>query len=361
MSLLPTHRSSSCVHKNIQQFRRLRRTNTFLELVPKYKNKVAMAEEEPNNPVTTTNDSGEAPEDEQQDAESVHSTDQTHHSRNAGLTKSPQSSTKALAETTGDPMQKSSRIGRIFRWSEEGELRPARSAHAIPNLQDDAEERNEDGEVVPASWRDVGVACCCHSFTEWLNIGGGVTALCFFLYFFLLGLELMGTSFKVVGGCTAGSLLGSDTNPLSSLIIGIIATALLQSSSTTASIIVSLVSGGLDVQQAIYMIMGANVGTSITSMLVSLAHMGDGIELERAFAGCSTLWAFNFFTLIVLFPLEIGTEYLYRLTKLMLPDSKDDTEGSSWEGPVKKIGTFDRLHCVAFYSFAAPTFLELVF
>jgi len=84
--------------------------------------------------------------------------------------------------------------------------------------------------------------------------------------------------------------------------------------------------------------MGANVGTSVTSMLVSLAHMGDGLELERAFSGCATLWAFNFFTLLVLFPLEIGTEYLYHLTKVMLPDSRDDASGSSWEGPVKKIG-----------------------
>jgi len=307
-------------------------------------------------------------EEEDQASASVHSTDATRHSRGAGLL-SPQNSTKAIngdsvstvknknedpsrpgiqptnvVGAVADPMQKSSRIGRIFRWSEEGDLRPARSAHGVeahPGDEDDLEGRGdqrEGSEVVPASWHDVYVACCCHSATEWLHIGVRLTALLFFLYFFLLGLELMGTSFKVVGGCTAGSLLGSDTNPLSSLIIGIIATALLQSSSTTASIIVSLVSGGLDVNQAIYMIMGANVGTSVTSMLVSLAHMGDGEELERAFSGCATLWAFNFFTLIVLFPLEIGTEYLYRLTKAMLPETRDENNGSSWEGPVKKLG-----------------------
>jgi len=205
-------------------------------------------EEETKNTLPTINND-DAPQ-EQEKAESVHSSDETQHSRGAGLLASPAGSTKALFNG-GDPMQKSSRIGRIFRWSEDGDLRPARSAHGPQPVGPDDEEEEEDqeGEVVPASWRDVGTACCCHSVTEWLSIGGSLTALCFFLYFFLLGLELMGTSFKVVGGCTAGSLLGSDVNPLSSLIIGIIATALLQSSSTTASIIVSLVSGGLDVHQ----------------------------------------------------------------------------------------------------------------
>lgn len=72
-------------------------------------------------------------------------------------------------------------------------------------------------------------------------------------------------------------------------------------------------------------------------MLVSLAHLGDGDELERAFGGCSTLFAFNFFTALVLFPLEISTRYLYHLTKLMLPSEDNRQEGESWEGPIKKI------------------------
>jgi len=130
-------------------------------------------------------------------------------------------------------------------------------------------------------------------------------------------------------------MLASDTNPLASVMIGIIATALLQSSSTTSAIIVSLVSGGLDVHQGIYMIMGANIGTCVTCMLVSLAHMGNGDELERAFAGSSVLFIFNFLTCILLLPLEIAVQYLFRLTSLMLPASV--AEGDSWEGPVKKI------------------------
>mmetsp|Transcript_26035 Transcript_26035/g.49385 ORF Transcript_26035/g.49385 Transcript_26035/m.49385 type:complete len:560 (+) Transcript_26035:958-2637(+) len=137
-------------------------------------------------------------------------------------------------------------------------------------------------------------------------------------------------------GCTAGTLLGSDTNPLASLLIGIIATALLQSSSTTTAIVVSLVSGGLDVDQGIYIVMGANIGTSVTSMLVSLAHTRDGDELERAFAGSSLYWAFNFMTAVILLPLEVATGYLHHLTEAMLPTSVEK-EGESWEGPIRTI------------------------
>ena len=137
-------------------------------------------------------------------------------------------------------------------------------------------------------------------------------------------------------GCTAGTMLGSDTNPLASLLIGIIATALLQSSSTTTAIVVSLVSGGLDVDQGIYIVMGANVGTSVTAMLVSLAHTRDGDELERAFAGSSVYYVFNIMTAIVLLPLEVSAHYLHRLTETMLPTSVGE-EGDSWEGPIRTI------------------------
>jgi sodium-dependent phosphate cotransporter len=123
--------------------------------------------------------------------------------------------------------------------------------------------------------------------------------------------------------------------------IGIIATALLQSSSTTTSIIVSLVSGGLNVQQGIYMVMGANVGTSITSMLVSLSHMGDGDELQRAFSGASIGFVFKLLTVIILLPLEVTTGYLYKLTLAMLPSSVG--EGDAWEGRKYRLVACDSL------------------
>lgn len=82
--------------------------------------------------------------------------------------------------------------------------------------------------------------------------------------------------------------------------------------------------------------MGANVGTSVTAMLVSLAHTRDGEELERAFAGSAVYFIFNVLTAIVLLPLEVGAKYLHRLTKTMLPSSVGE-EGDSWEGPIRTI------------------------
>jgi sodium-dependent phosphate cotransporter len=70
-------------------------------------------------------------------------------------------------------------------------------------------------------------------------------------------------------------------------------------------------------------------------MIVSLAHMGDGAELERAFSGASLLLVFNVSTVVILFPLELITGYLYELSKAMLPASVGQDE--KWEGPIKKI------------------------
>lgn len=114
-----------------------------------------------------------------------------------------------------------------------------------------------------ATWGEVFQACCCHSLSEWAMIFGGVCVVLFFLYFFLFGLDLLGSGAKVMGGCTAGSLFGDDTNPVAGLMVGILATVFLQSSSTTTSIVVSLVgANSVSVNQGIYMIMGANIGTS---------------------------------------------------------------------------------------------------
>ena len=158
----------------------------------------------------------------------------------------------------------------------------------------------------------------------------------FFLYFFLLGLELLGTAAKVLGGCTAGTLFGDKSNPVAGLMIGILCTVLIQSSSSTTSIIVALVGATtVSTKAGIYMVMGANIGTSVTNTIVAMGHLGDGDELERAFAGATVHDMFNFLTVGVLFPLELISGYLFYLTKAMLP--KDVESGDKWEGPIKKI------------------------
>ncbi|KAL7518228.1 hypothetical protein ACHAWX_003075 [Stephanocyclus meneghinianus] len=191
-------------------------------------------------------------------------------------------------------------------------------------------------EIMDATWGEVFHACCVHNAAGWGVIFIGACAVLFFLYFFLVSIELIGSSAKVLGGCSAGGLFGNDPNPFAALVIGILATVLVQSSSTTTSIMVSLVGAqALSVQTGIYMVMGANIGTSVTNTVVSMGQMADGLQLERAFAGATVHDLFNLLTVTILFPLELITGYLYHLTSAMIPDKVGD--GEAWEGPIKMI------------------------
>ena len=103
------------------------------------------------------------------------------------------------------------------------------------------------------------------------------------------------------------TLLGASFNPLVALVIGILATAIIQSSSTTTSVVVGLVGSGiLSFQSAVPIIMGANIGTTVTNSIVSLAHISRGDEFRRAFAGSTVHDFFNLCAVIVLLPLEVG-------------------------------------------------------
>jgi solute carrier family 34 (sodium-dependent phosphate cotransporter) len=116
-------------------------------------------------------------------------------------------------------------------------------------------------EFENATWDDVYTACCVHSADDWGWIFVGLLSSLFFLYWFMFSLGLLGTSTQVLAGCRAGSLFGDDLNPVAGVMIGIIATVLLDSSSATISIIVSLTGTVISLNQGIYMMMGANVGT----------------------------------------------------------------------------------------------------
>jgi len=171
---------------------------------------------------------------------------------------------------------------------------------------------------------------------EWGYGVAGAFAACVCLYFFLFGLDVLGTGAKVMSGCSAGELFGDDTNPVAGLMIGILCTVLLQSSSTTTSIIVSLVGSAITVRNGIYMIMGANIGTSVTNTIVAMGQLGDGDQLERAFAGATVHDMFNFMSVAILLPVEAATGYLDELTGAITKNAEVE-DGEKWEGPIKKI------------------------
>lgn len=179
-------------------------------------------------------------------------------------------------------------------------------------------------DIANVTWKEVFTSCFVHTPKEWGMVILGLSLVLFFLYFFLLGLELLGTAAKVLGGCTAGALFGDDTNPIAGLMIGILATVLLQSSSTSTSIIVSLVgSGALTLEPAIYMIMGSNIGTSVTNTIVAMGQMGDGIQLQRAFTGATVHDMFNMLNVAVLLPVEAATHYLAHAARALTGPIRD--------------------------------------
>ena len=133
------------------------------------------------------------------------------------------------------------------------------------------------------------------------------------LYLFLVAIEMMGASFKAVGRETAENLLTSFGNPFAGLFVGVLATVLVQSSSVTTATIVALVgSGQLPLPVAVPMVMGANIGTTVTNTLVALGHVGRKDDFRRAFAGATVHDFFNLMTVAVLLPMELLTGWLQK-------------------------------------------------
>ncbi len=127
-----------------------------------------------------------------------------------------------------------------------------------------------------------------------------------FLYLFFVSVELIGEGFKFLGKGFAKSLFRVTSNPLVGLVIGILSTSVVQSSSTTTSTVVGMVAGGvLNIRHAIPIIMGANIGTTITNTIVSLAHITRREEFRKAFAGATMHDFFNLLSVSVLLPLEV--------------------------------------------------------
>ena len=127
------------------------------------------------------------------------------------------------------------------------------------------------------------------------------------LYCFLVGINGLSTAIKHMGGDFAENILTTTSNPFIALFIGILATTIFQSSSTTTSLIVGMVSGGaLNLSGAIPMIMGANIGTTVTNIIVSIGHINRGNEFKRAFAAATVHDFFNVLAVLILLPIEMA-------------------------------------------------------
>jgi len=137
------------------------------------------------------------------------------------------------------------------------------------------------------------------------------------LYFFICSLSFLSDSFRILGGKNIGALFSNSEllkNPVVGVMIGVLVTVLVQSSSTSTSIIVGLVSAGAPVKTAIPMIMGANIGTSVTNIIVALTQAGEREQFRKAFACANVHDMFNWLSAFILVINESLTGYLEYVT-----------------------------------------------
>lgn len=168
---------------------------------------------------------------------------------------------------------------------------------------------------------------------SWLKI----VALVALLYLFFVGLDLMGLAFKSFGQGFAERLIETTSNPFIGLVIGVLATSLVQSSSMTTSMTVAMVSAGaLTIEGAIPIVLGANIGTSVTNIIVSMGHISRPEEFRRAFAGATVHDISNCLAVLIFLPLQITTGFLSKLSGA-LEAAVEGVGGIKLFNPIKAI------------------------
>ncbi|MBN1825423.1 MAG: Na/Pi symporter [Candidatus Eisenbacteria bacterium] len=175
-----------------------------------------------------------------------------------------------------------------------------------------------------------------HRAEPWRSIFPPVFFLCA-LYLFLASIDLMSVAFKLAGKEFAEHLLHTTSDPLAALLIGFLSTAIVQSSSSTTSIAVGLVAAGtLPLRLAVPIIMGANIGTTVTNTIVSIGHVTRRGEFRRAFAAATVHDFFNILAVLVIFPIEMLWHPVER-TALFLEKIFEGFGGIHMVSPLKAV------------------------
>ena len=168
-----------------------------------------------------------------------------------------------------------------------------------------------------------------------------ILLLIILIYFFFLSIVMMGAGFKSFRGLSE-NLIASVSNPIMGLLIGILTTSIVQSSSTTTSIVVGLVASNIlgadSIRIAIPIIMGANIGTTITNTIVSLGHISRTDEFKRAY-GCAIVHdIFNIIVVAILLPLEIYFRLIEKISlKLGSFILHANIQGAEFKSPIAMI------------------------
>jgi sodium-dependent phosphate cotransporter len=172
-----------------------------------------------------------------------------------------------------------------------------------------------------------------------LDVLRKVFTILFLLFVFLMGVKGLGSGFQLLGRDVLEAFFAATENPFVALMIGILSTTVVQSSSVSTSMIVGLVAAPenpLPIANAVPMIMGTNIGTTVTNTIVALGHLGRRDEFRRAFAVATCHDFFNFLTVAVLLVLELSTGYL-RKTAGLLSSLFGNVSGVQYESPLDRL------------------------
>ncbi len=151
-------------------------------------------------------------------------------------------------------------------------------------------------------------------FLQWNETAVRLGLTLFFLYIFLIGVKSLEKGISSFGSALVDQVFSSVANPIAGLAAGVLATVLVQSSSVTTATIVGLVGAGvLPVETAVPMVMGANIGTTVTNTLASLGHVRQSAYFQRAFAAATVHDYFNLLSVAVLLPLEVAFGLISRI------------------------------------------------
>lgn len=164
-----------------------------------------------------------------------------------------------------------------------------------------------------------------------------VAAVIALLYLFLVGVNGLGSGFRALGEGVLDSFFAATANPFIGLMVGILATTVMQSSSVTTSMIVGLVAAPVNpipLANAVPMVMGANIGTTVTNTIASLGHLGRREEFRRAFSVATVHDFFNYLIVLVLLPMEILTGFLQR-SATTLTSLLSGFGGAEYESPIR--------------------------
>ncbi|WP_339925536.1 Na/Pi symporter [uncultured Cyclobacterium sp.] len=148
------------------------------------------------------------------------------------------------------------------------------------------------------------------------------------LLIFMFSIDFLTVSLTELNNEAANALFTATSNPFVGLFIGLLTTALIQSSSTISAMVVVLVaSGNLSLAQAVPVIMGANIGTTLTSTLVAFGYILKKKTFRKALSAGVLHDIFNISTVIILLPLEVYFGILSQLSAWL-------THWFIWDEPV---------------------------